>query len=281
MYIVPISDIHTELGTYWFRNEEIKEHFSFLQPLLDTGKTVVLVAAGDIGKGFSGLLWLQRVIQLFPGLKVVFTPGNHEYYGSQMEDLYLQYKEVQLELGPVVDNNLVILASSWTVIDNVVFVGDTLWTDCNSQDTAIMNVVQGGMNDYRYIYNSLGKPITANTTIDKHYNQAKYIFKVLKNTEELKVKEGLKVAVVTHHSPLKPINGADLLSYAFHCTDIEDRLEVSKYVPDYWISGHIHLSGCCKREFEHGACEFISNQRGYSFEDTCQTHYQHGFYIEV
>lgn len=282
MYIVPISDVHTELATYLFRDEEIKEHFNFLQPLLDTGKTVVLVAAGDIGRNFSGVVWLQRVIQLFPGLKVVFTPGNHEYYGSQLEDLYQQYKEVQLELGPVVDSNLFILAGSWAVIDNVVFIGDTLWTDCNNQDPAVIHRVREDMNDYNYTYNSHGKPVTVYSTIDKHYTQVKSIFKILNKVKDLhKISEGLKVAVVTHHNPLKPSSGVDLLSYAFCCMDVEDKLATSENIPDYWFYGHTHTSGCTRRDYEHGTCEFISNQLGYSFEDKAQTQYQRGFYIEV
>ena len=95
MIIIPISDVHTELAPHLFRDEEIRTMFSFLPKLCESKQTIVLVAAGDIGRNFSGVLWLQRVIQNFPGLKVVFVPGNHEYYGSQLEDLYHQYNDIQ------------------------------------------------------------------------------------------------------------------------------------------------------------------------------------------
>ena len=282
MYIVPISDVHTELAPHLFRDGEIKATFSFLHKLLETKQTVVLVAAGDIGRNFSGVLWLQRVIHNFPELKVVFVPGNHEYYGSQLEDMYYQYKNVQTEIGSILEQDLYILASNYTIIDNVLFVGDTLWTDCRQQDPAVIKVVQDSMNDYVHIYNRHGKPITVNTTIDKHYNQSKYIFKVLDNLTQLrKSRKDLKVVVVTHHSPLLPASGADLLGCAFHCTDIQDKLGLSENVPDYWFFGHTHSSLCTKREYEHGSCEFVSNQLGYTFEDLSQTHYQKGFYIEV
>lgn len=282
MYIVPISDVHTELAPHLFRDEEIRAMFNYLPELLETKQTVVLVAAGDIGRNFSGVLWLQRVVHNFPGLKVVFVPGNHEYYGSQLEDLYHQYKDVQTEIGSILEQDLHILTSNFTIIDNVLFVGDTLWTDCHKQDPAVMREVQKGMNDYVYIYNSHGKPITVNTTIDKHYNQSKYIFKVLGNLAQIRQsRKDLKVAVVTHHSPLLPVNGADLLGCAFCGTDIQEKLGLSDNIPDYWFFGHTHSSLCTRREYEYGSCEFISNQLGYTFEDLSQTHYQKGFYIEV
>ena len=282
MIIIPISDVHTELAPHLFRDEEIRAMFSFLPKLFESKQTIVLVAAGDIGRNFSGVLWLQRVIQNFPGLRVVFVPGNHEYYGSQLEDLYHQYKDIQTEIGSILEQDLHILASNYTIIDNVLFVGDTLWTDCHKQDPAVMLEVQDAMNDYVYIYNSHGKPITVGTTVDKHYNQSKRIFKVLGNLAQIrKSRKDLKVAVVTHHSPLLPTNEADLLGYAFHCTDVQGKLELSENIPDYWFFGHTHSSLCTRRDYAHGSCEFISNQLGYTFENLTQTHYQKGFFIEV
>jgi predicted phosphodiesterase len=42
----------------------------------------VVILAGDIHSGTQGLHWAR---QSFPDSEIVYVPGNHEFYGTQMQ----------------------------------------------------------------------------------------------------------------------------------------------------------------------------------------------------
>lgn len=68
----------------------------------------------------------------------------------------------------------------------------------------------------------------------------------------------------------------DNLSYCF-CSDLINEISNWKVKPDYWFSGHTHMSDI--EEIE--GIKFYSNQYGYYFEDEEFTHYNKDLVIEV
>lgn len=97
-----LSDLHTEFT-------------DFDSPHADAD---VVVLAGDIGVGMDAIEWAERQ---FPEVPVVYVPGNHEFYGCDIRDI-----DSFLAAAPA---NFRILNNHSCEIDDVRFLGCTLWTD--------------------------------------------------------------------------------------------------------------------------------------------------------
>jgi predicted phosphohydrolase len=99
-----LADIHVEFG-------------AFTPP--KTGADLI-VLAGDVHIGQKGLNWAKEA---FKGREVVYVLGNHEYYGKALPKL------TDLIKTSAQGSNVHILENDKFVMDNVVFLGCTLWTD--------------------------------------------------------------------------------------------------------------------------------------------------------
>lgn len=97
-----LSDLHTEFA-------------NFCPPKTDAD---IVVLAGDIGVGSGGLEWAAR---RFPKAPVVYVPGNHEFYGHDID--------LTDELKSSAPGNIHILNNDSLELDGVRFLGCTLWTD--------------------------------------------------------------------------------------------------------------------------------------------------------
>ena len=87
--LFPISDLHGNFidverhrKSSPFNMDVMEEIFS---PALHTGDDTVLLACGDLGERLQGVVWCERMLQVFPNLNICYCPGNHEFYGANME----------------------------------------------------------------------------------------------------------------------------------------------------------------------------------------------------
>jgi predicted phosphohydrolase len=100
-------------------------HLEFLEGLFPDYRGVepcdadVLVLAGDIANG-------TRVLDLFAGwpCPVVYVPGNHEYYGSDIAALAGSFAQ-----RAATSADVQVLAPGVWIHQGVRFIGCTLWTD--------------------------------------------------------------------------------------------------------------------------------------------------------
>lgn len=259
MLIFPISDLHLGMNSKLTNIPLAGEFFSFLPE----DEKVVICFCGDVDDRLRGLFWLTNLIKVLPdNVEIVYTPGNHEFYGANID--ILCYDMAQLA-API--NRLHVLDGMYVfkhTIDNVDFIGATLWTDFNKQSPAIMNAVQRGMNDYNYIRSSNEYTrITTNRILNEHGVQCKEIFKLLN-------RDGDNTRIVmTHHQPIEIQGGhaSDALSYGYY-SDLTEKLNACAHPPKYWFSGHTHNSHYKKMKFTNGETEFVSNQYGYPMENT-------------
>jgi predicted phosphodiesterase len=80
----------------------------------------IVVLAGDIHIGVHGIDWARRSFPLTP---VIYVPGNHEFYGGNLQsvtdELYARAKHFGVD----------VLDGRRLVIGGVRFLGATLWTD--------------------------------------------------------------------------------------------------------------------------------------------------------
>lgn len=106
MKIFPVSDMHLEF------------HHQFLPPY--RGLADVVVCAGDMHtKGRAPKL----LRMIFDRQEIIYVAGNHEYYGSSIEEQDELLREECKKYG------IHFLQRDKTEIDGVTFAGCTLWSD--------------------------------------------------------------------------------------------------------------------------------------------------------
>lgn len=280
MRIFPISDLHvnfyTEHGDHSFYSvEKMKKMF---RPL-GTGADTVLLACGDIGDGMCGLFWCMQMLTAFPNLQICYTPGNHEFYGSNMNTLIRQYFDIEYKC---VHPRLHILDGVNTfrtiIRDNInrpvlAVIGGTLWTNYMGGNSGIMNECAHGMNDYKCITigneNHLLRPTNC---LNLHGEMSKRIFKTIDSIDK-----AIPVVCMSHHVPYADV-ATDALYWAYH-SDLSEKFNALERVPKYWFHGHTHKSSLYMDTFTNGQCTFISNQYGYPTELT--TGYNNECIVEV
>jgi predicted phosphodiesterase len=231
-----LSDLHTEFGAY---------------PIPKT-EADLLVLAGDIGTGFSGLDLAKTQSQI----PVLYVAGNHEYYRAALPTLT---EELQ---AAAKNSNVHFLENDQFILGDVRFLGCTLWTDFSilglERRTLAMWEAEQKMNDYRLIRQSPNfSRLRPQDTASLHFASLEWL------RSQLEIPFDGRTVVVTHHAPsaktFNPNYQTDLLSAAF-ASNLEPLLDEFKI--DLWIYGHTHHNA----DFRHGSTRIISNQRGYPGE---------------
>ena len=227
MLVRPFSDIHAE---FWPANK-IPRILSMVVPSLLTDQDTVALVAGDLGLAHRQETWLKILSLLSKQfLAVIYVEGNHFFYHN---DFFGRIQEIRSKIS--LPKNVHFLENESARIDDVLFVGATLWTDFHGQDFFAMQYAKQNMNDFRLIKKSDGHRLLPQDTVEQFQKSKSYIFAALKNAG------GKKTVVLTHHgvSPLsipQRFQG-DSLNYAF-MTDISR--EIIDSGPDLWVHGHTH-----------------------------------------
>lgn len=209
----------------------------------------IVIIAGDICQGLvRGVRWISE-----HGLNekpVIYIPGNHEYYGFDLDKERDAGRAAAAELA-----NIYVLDRDAVVIDGIAFLGATLWTDYQlfgerTADVAMMRA-ERMMNDHRVIRRQ-----------DRHWEALDAVAEYelsCKWIEMLLDAHGRNCVVVTHTAPsLKSIAThyqTDLLSAAF-ASNLDYLVERAPL----WVHGHTHVG----RYYRLGGCHVINNPRGYA-----------------
>lgn len=151
----------------------------------------VCVLAGDISEGLGGVIWAERTIP--STVRVLYVPGNHEYYGQDVDNLNKKFKAWNR-----MHNHVTVLLNDTFTTDQweVEFVGTTLWTDFNLFGNAPLHseVWRTGLNDSVYIRNK-GARITANDFTRWNKSSIRFLRKVANEpTNKTRV-------LITHYCP--------------------------------------------------------------------------------
>jgi Icc-related predicted phosphoesterase len=244
MRLLVMSDLHLEFGAFEFPSS---------MPKFD-----VAVFAGDVSKPISAAIeWMQAAQQDGGPLKghpIVYVPGNHEFYGSEMKSALADGNEA----AQLADINL--LARRSAVIDGVRFIGSVLWTDYRLLGTPKPSMIVAGqeLNDHRLI---------RYREESGHYSRfmpwhaaAEHRLDLAFVRNELARCHNGPTVVVTHHAPhprsVQPRHQGSALSPAF-ASDLGNLIQ--DFQPDLWIHGHDHGS----HDYRIGRTRIFANQAGY------------------
>ena len=227
------------------------EHAPFTLPEVDAD---VVVLAGDVAPGGTGIEWMRRHID---GRPVIYVAGNHEFYGQDLPGLIGRLRDA------AVGSQIHVLENDEVVIEGVRFLGCSLWSDFDfagpENRANSMRICERLVNDYRQIRaTGLDRPLQPQDTRDLHVASRAWLATSLASHHD-----GPTV-VVTHHAPLirRPENINAVLeavggAFASDLTELMDGEAV-----DLWVFGHIHRMV----DTDVNGTRVLSNQRGYPHE---------------
>lgn len=186
---------------------------------------------------------------------VLYVMGNHEHYGFRFDKTYNHLKAN-------LPDNIVLLEKESVEIDGVLFVGATLWTDCNNADPITMYTLRHGMNDYRVIQNqyedkNLYFKLIPEFTYADHIMAKRFIGKTAEENPDK------TIVVVTHHSPskrsIKPKYEKDFHMNGGYSSNLDEFVMDHPNIK-FWTHGHTHDTF----DYMIDQCRVICNPRGYS-----------------
>lgn len=185
---------------------------------------------------------------------VIYVAGNHELYQGKFY-AGIDYLREECSYYP----NVHFLEKNSVTIDDVLFIGATLWTDAHKGDPLTTYQLPYMMNDYRVIKNDHSgfRRLKIEDTIKRHHESMDFIELSVANAPSDK-----KIVVITHHSP----------SYLSIVDKYKDEYEMnggyhsdlSKFILDnpqilLWTHGHTHEV----LDYKLGETRIVCNPRGY------------------
>lgn len=216
-----MSDLHFE----HMARDNGDEFFRRAEALKVQDPAGLLILAGDICQvGRHESFWKSCLARLCGTYdKVLYVPGNHEYYSSCFEsvDRFMSFLNQDPNLS-----NLIQLSQGPYEYEGIRFIGDTMWFP----DTGETRWTKRMMSDF-FTIGSQSTPFEPNV-YGRHQD---FLTKVM---GKLKVGD----VVVSHHMPLPAsihpkYNGSPI--NCFFMSDMTQHLR-EDCLPRLWIHGHTH-----------------------------------------
>ena len=233
----------------------------------------VLILAGDIliarklnSVDSKYIQFIEDVCSDFE--HVIMVAGNHEFYGCGWIKSLQLIKETAAQY-----DNFHFLEDDIVTIDDVLFVGGTMWTDFNGGDPLTKFDAASTMNDYRKITYDEGtyRRLGVNDVDIRHSLTRGYIDSITAANSDK------KVVVVTHHSPsfmsVAPMFANQHITNGLYHSDLS-QLIIDRDCIKLWIHGHTHTTA----DYMIGQCRVVCNPRGYPGE---KSSFNEMFTVEV
>lgn len=257
MFVRYMSDLHLEFDP---RDRQGVPHGLFVTPMVGDDDTV-LVLAGDVGVVDSPNTIVPFIEEMTDRFKaVVYILGNHEYYSGSLVRTPVKLAEA------LAHTSVCLLNNSTVVIDEVKFIGTTMWTNYDNGDPLTIMECEASLNDFQRIRTGFTdspykRKVRAPDFHSRFLNAEAFLKSELFNTV---TRDDQKCVVVTHHAPSymsspqqyigNKINGA----YAVELGNL-----IAFDGPDLWIHGHMHESA----DYEIASTNIVCNPRGYAPND--------------
>ena len=267
MKIKLVSDLHLEFSDINIQNTDncdvlilggdicVAQDLHDHPELVNSSDQAAIAAGTGLGRRQQAAQryrdFFKRCSFQFP--HVIYIMGNHEFYNGKFF-AGIDYMREELAKYP----NIYMLEQDTKIIDDVTFVGATLWTDMNRGDPLTMHAIEGMMNDFRIIRNDKRSfaPMSARDVADRHARTLGYFRNVLAEQHDR------KFVVVGHHTPsfqsAHPMYAHETLMNGGYHSDL------SEFILDHpqiklWTHGHTH------HPFDYviGETRIVCNPRGY------------------
>ena len=267
MKIAVCSDLHLEFGPISLENTDNAEVLILSGDICvakDLGENDSNNIKGENDKSNQIHKFFQECCARFPS--VIYIAGNHEHYHG---DFIKSIGSIRDRLGYLV--NLHVLDKESVLINNVLFIGGTLWTDMNKEDGITLMHMKDMMNDFRCVTNGARETHYRNSAGNSYVRTARFtpddaVEDHKKMLEYIKImvegKHDQKIVVVGHHAPSKlsthPRYAKEEIMNGGYSSDL------SEFILDHpqiklWTHGHTH------EDFDYliGSTRIVCNPRGY------------------
>lgn len=267
MKIKLVSDIHLEFSDFFIKNDNdydvliLGGDICIAQDLHDHPELANTTDQAAIANG-TGLGRRQAAAQRFRDFfkrcsfqfpHVIYIAGNHEFYNGKFFAGVDHLRNECLKYP-----NVYFLEREVKRIDDVLFLGGTLWTDCNKMDPLTLHALPDMMNDFRIIRNDHAgyRTLKAIDIVDRHRKTLGYFRAVLADNKDT------KCVVVGHHSPshmsIHPQYAHDQIMNGGYHSDLSDFILDHPQIK-LWTHGHTH------HHFDYmiGDTRVVCNPRGY------------------
>ena len=283
MRVAITSDVHLEFGDLDFANDQnadvlilggdifIAEDLNYFEPKLSLNDPVLIPTRMTL-RAQRCYDFIQRCCERFP--RVLLIMGNHEHYHGDFAVSAKLIRKIFAEF-----ENLYFLDNQFTVIDNVIFFGGTLWTDMNGEDPNTIQQVRFMMNDYQSVRNTTEregfytKKFLPDDSVQDHQKFLAELKKVLA------VYPTQKTVVVGHHAPSKasthPKYKNEYIMNGAYSSNLDDFILDNPNIK-LWTHGHTH------EDFDYmiGSTRVICNPRGYDGHEERADHFELK-YVEI
>lgn len=226
----------------------------------DPGEGDVLILAGDIlnahhlkKNGYLNEIYrkfLQRCSENFN--HIFYVLGNHEAYSYNYEGAFKTIKEILPE-------NFYLLENTTVKLNDINFIGFTLWTNFFNENPNEMMDSELYMNDYKSI--RIGPNYRKLNTVDVlgfHKKSRSYLESQLQELQDA------QVFVISHHAPTLQAIAPKYKSFSCNgsfCSDLDNFILEHPNIKN-WAFGHVHTHF----DFMIGECRMTCNPRGYPNE---------------
>jgi hypothetical protein len=186
--------------------------------------------------------------------RCIYVMGNHEHYHGK-------YHKTWHEIIAEMPDNVEVLEQQCLEIEGVLFLGATMWTNCNKGDPMTMQVLKHGMNDYRAItfndrVRNVYRKLDPRDTMEEFSKTTQYFRLVCEQNRDK------NIVVCTHHAPTfqsvnehykheREMNGG-------YASDLSEFIMDNENIK-FWTHGHMHDPS----DYMVGQCRVICNPRGY------------------
>jgi predicted phosphodiesterase len=196
---------------------------------------------------------------------VLYVMGNHEHYHGDFATSANILRTVLKRYS-----NIHFMDKESITIEDVTFIGGTLWTDMNKEDPHTLYSIKGAMNDFRIIRNSSrvvsfkdegGKfhereaRFCPEDTVEDHKAMLAFIDETTKDKTD-------KFVVIGHHSPCKmsthPRYKEEVMMNGAYSSDLSEFI-LDRPQIKLWTHGHTHDP----YDYMIGSTRIVCNPRGY------------------
>lgn len=285
MKIAIASDIHLEFGTIELNNTDNAKVLILAGDItvatyLDKSQTHL--SAGDRKIGDLTINFFKDVCSKFE--HVIYVAGNHEHYKGDFT------KTIQTLRTFLKFPNLHILDCESIEIEDKIFFGGTMWTNCNDLDPITVMRLRSSMSDFSVIKNSShmahkwittpkyenGVPIRdSEGNVVNERKSHKYIPKLSPNDTIDEFDKFIKslesaafnnrdrdLVVVSHHSPTRqsthPLYLKDIYINGGYSSNLDSFIIDNPNIK-LWACGHTHY----RFDLNIGNTRVVLNPRGY------------------
>ncbi len=252
-----ITDLHLDrIPIYnlskWFN--------SFILPK-DQAYMTILIVTGDICSfPKKNKLRVNKLVKALTNYRrVIFVPGNHDFYGMTIPEGKLWWDIV------TAGSNIRVLYNEFYDFFDIRIVGSTLWSFIPPQNEL---ATLFAINDFKYILNQQKEPITIQEYNNMYSTCANYLGECLdSNPQHLTI-------VATHYPPIEfdPKGHYDsqnplFLYYNNKSPDLEELASTHPKAPNFWFWGHTHIRGTAPSQTETS----VGSNPLVSYEDSWDT----------